>query len=172
VSRWYSVYSSLVFGLSGYLLAYFIAFGLKLCCLEPVAIGTLWWVVFNLSLSAGLAIHDGDFRRRWYCVAVRRSKLPVIHLDLDDFIEAGSSVPLIPVLFMASDLALPIFFTGGLEFNKLTQCWWRCVCLLARIMAETIRGVFSRFQRLKTKPQATLGRCTYITMVLVICLRL
>jgi general L-amino acid transport system permease protein len=70
----------------------------------------------------------------------RRSKLPIIKLFSVIYIEFWRGVPLITVLFMASNL-LPLFLPAGTgEIDKLMRALIGVTLFTAAYMAETIRG--------------------------------
>lgn len=69
----------------------------------------------------------------------RRSKLPIIKLFSVVYIEFWRGVPLITVLFMASNL-LPLFLPDGVTIDKLLRALIGVTLFTAAYMAETIRG--------------------------------
>jgi len=69
----------------------------------------------------------------------RRSKLPIIRLFSVVYIEFWRGVPLITVLFMASNL-LPLFMPTGMDVDKLLRALIGVTLFTAAYQAETIRG--------------------------------
>ncbi len=69
----------------------------------------------------------------------RRSKLPIIKLFSVIYIEFWRGVPLITVLFMASNL-LPLFLPDGVTIDKLLRALIGVTLFTAAYMAETVRG--------------------------------
>jgi general L-amino acid transport system permease protein len=69
----------------------------------------------------------------------RRSKLPIIRILCIVFIEFWRGVPLITVLFMASNM-LPLFMPAGMEVDKLLRALIGVALFTGAYLAETIRG--------------------------------
>ncbi|MDK9696091.1 MAG: amino acid ABC transporter permease [Siculibacillus sp.] len=69
----------------------------------------------------------------------RRSKLPIIRMICIVTIEFWRGVPLITVLFMASNM-LPLFMPAGMEVDKLLRALIGVAIFTSAYLAETIRG--------------------------------
>ena len=69
----------------------------------------------------------------------RRSKLPIIRMLSVVTIEFWRGVPLITVLFMASNM-LPLFMPAGMEVDKLLRALIGVAIFTSAYLAETIRG--------------------------------
>ncbi len=69
----------------------------------------------------------------------RRSTMPAVRLLCVIFIEFVRGVPLITLLFMASNM-LPLFFPEGIELDKLVRALVVVVAFSAAYMAEVVRG--------------------------------
>ena len=69
----------------------------------------------------------------------RRSKLPIVSLLSTIFIEIWRGVPLITVLFMASNM-FPLFMPEGVNFDKLIRALIGVMFFSAAYLAEVVRG--------------------------------
>jgi len=69
----------------------------------------------------------------------RQSNLRVINFFSTIYIEFIRAVPLITILFMAS-FVLPLFFTGGMDFDKLLRALIAITLFQAAYFAEVVRG--------------------------------
>ena len=69
----------------------------------------------------------------------RQSNLRVISFFSTIYIEFIRAVPLITILFMAS-FVLPLFFTGGVDFDKLLRALIAITLFQAAYFAEVVRG--------------------------------
>lgn len=69
----------------------------------------------------------------------RRSSLPIIRYLCVGFIEFWRGVPLITVLFMASNM-LPLFMPDGVTMDKLLRCLIGVALFASAYMAEVVRG--------------------------------
>ena len=69
----------------------------------------------------------------------RQSNLPIMRTLSVGFIEFVRGVPLITVLFMAS-VVLPLFFSDGIDFNKLLRALIGITLFQAAYIAEVVRG--------------------------------
>ena len=69
----------------------------------------------------------------------RQSKLRVITFFSTIYIEFIRAVPLITILFMAS-FVLPLFFTAGIDFDKLLRALIAITLFQAAYFAEVVRG--------------------------------
>ncbi len=69
----------------------------------------------------------------------RRSKMPIISKLSVIYIEFWRGVPLITVLFMAS-VMLPLFFSQGMQTDKLVRALIGVVLFNSAYMAEVVRG--------------------------------
>jgi len=69
----------------------------------------------------------------------RRSPMPVIRSFCIFYIELWRAVPLITILFMASNL-LPLFFPAGIDFDKVVRAMIAITLFQSAYTAEAIRG--------------------------------
>lgn len=69
----------------------------------------------------------------------RRSHLPVVRAICVAFIEVWRGVPLITVLFMASNM-FPLFMPEGVNFDKLLRALFGVTIFASAYMAEVVRG--------------------------------
>jgi general L-amino acid transport system permease protein len=69
----------------------------------------------------------------------RRSRLPFIRLFSIAFIEFVRGVPLITILFMASNV-FPLFLPEGMNFDKLLRAMVGIALFSAAYLAEVVRG--------------------------------
>ena len=111
-------------------------------------------IVFSLPLGILLALG-------------RRSKLPVIRWLSIAFIEIWRGVPMITVLFMASNM-LPLFLPGGADVDKLLRALVAVVLFSAAYMAETVRGGLQAVAHGQEEAARALGLGYWPTMGLVV----
>lgn len=97
----------------------------------------------------------------------RRSELPVIRALSVAFIELWRGVPLITVLFMASNM-LPLFLPEGVTFDKLLRALIAVALFSAAYMAEVVRGGLQAIPRGQYEAAKALGLGYWRTMGLVI----
>lgn len=69
----------------------------------------------------------------------RRSKMPIVRMLSIVFIEFWRGVPMITVLFMASNM-LPLFMPDGVDIDKLLRALVGVTIFTGAYLAETIRG--------------------------------
>lgn len=69
----------------------------------------------------------------------RRSRLPLIRFASIVFIEFWRGVPIITVIFLASQL-LPLILPNGVDVNKLVRALVGLALVVAAYMAEVVRG--------------------------------
>jgi len=111
-------------------------------------------IVFSLPLGILLALG-------------RRSSLPVIRWLSIAFIEIWRGVPMITVLFMASNM-LPLFLPGGADIDKLFSALVAVVLFSAAYMAETVRGGLQSIHRGQEEAARALGLGYWPTTGLVV----
>jgi general L-amino acid transport system permease protein len=97
----------------------------------------------------------------------RRSTLPVIRILCVCFIEFVRGVPLITILFMASNL-LPLFFPPELTFDKLVRALVAVSLFSAAYMAEVVRGGLQAIPKGQSEAAAALGLGYWRTTGLII----
>ena len=97
----------------------------------------------------------------------RRSKLPIIKLFSVIYIEFWRGVPLITVLFMASNL-LPLFLPDGMTVDKLVRALIGVTLFTAAYMAETIRGGLQAIPKGQYEGAMALGIGYWRMMALVV----
>jgi len=111
-------------------------------------------IVFSLPLGILLALG-------------RRSSLPVIRWLSIVFIEVWRGVPMITVLFMASNM-LPLFLPGGADVDKLLRALIAISLFSAAYMAETVRGGLQSIHRGQEEAARALGLGYWPTTGLVV----
>lgn len=97
----------------------------------------------------------------------RQSDMPVVKNLCIGFIEFIRGVPLITILFMAS-VVLPLFFSEGIEFNKLLRALIGITLFQAAYIAEVIRGGLQTIPRGQYEGYKSIGLTYWQGMILVI----
>jgi general L-amino acid transport system permease protein len=97
----------------------------------------------------------------------RRSHLPVVRAISVAFIEVWRGVPLITVLFMASNM-FPLFMPEGVNFDKLVRALLGVTIFAGAYMAEVIRGGLQAIPRGQYEAAEALGLGYWRTMGLVV----
>ena len=97
----------------------------------------------------------------------RRSKLPVVSLLSTIFIEIWRGVPLITVLFMASNM-FPLFMPEGVNFDKLLRAMIGVMFFSAAYLAEVVRGGLQAMPKGQYEASQAAGLTYWKMMALVI----
>ena len=97
----------------------------------------------------------------------RRSKLPVVSLLCTIFIEIWRGVPLITVLFMASNM-FPLFMPDGVNFDKLIRALIGVMFFSAAYLAEVVRGGLQAMPKGQYESSQAVGLTYWRMMALVI----
>lgn len=97
----------------------------------------------------------------------RQSKMPVVRLLSVVFIEVIRGVPLITILFMASQM-LPLFLPEGTNFNKLLRAMVGVAIFASAYMAEVVRGGLAAVPRGQYEGSEALGLGYWQMMIFVI----
>lgn len=97
----------------------------------------------------------------------RQSHLPILRTLSVTFIEFIRGVPLITILFMAS-VILPLFFSDGLDFDKLLRALIGITLFQAAYIAEVIRGGLQAIPKGQYEGADSLGLSYWQAMILVI----
>ena len=97
----------------------------------------------------------------------RRSKLPVVSLLCTMFIEIWRGVPLITVLFMASNM-FPLFMPEGVNFDKLIRALIGVMFFSAAYLAEVVRGGLQAMPKGQYESSQAVGLTYWRMMALVI----
>ena len=97
----------------------------------------------------------------------RRSKLPVVSLLCTIFIEIWRGVPLITVLFMASNM-FPLFMPEGVNFDKLIRALIGVMFFSAAYLAEVVRGGLQAMPKGQYEASQAVGLTYWRMMALVI----
>ena len=97
----------------------------------------------------------------------RRSKLPVVSLLCTIFIEIWRGVPLITVLFMASNM-FPLFMPEGVNFDKLIRALIGVMFFSAAYLAEVVRGGLQAMPKGQYESSQAVGLTYWRMMALVI----
>jgi len=93
--------------------------------------------------------------------------MPVVKTLCVGFIEFIRGVPLITILFMAS-VVLPLFFSDGLEFDKLLRALIGITLFQAAYIAEVIRGGLQAIPKGQYEASESLGLTYWQGMILII----
>ena len=96
----------------------------------------------------------------------RRSQMPVVKLFSVAFIELWRGVPLITVLFMASNV-LPLFMPPDVSFDKLLRALVGVALFSSAYMAEVVRGGLQAIPKGQTEAAQALGLTYWQNMGLV-----
>ncbi len=97
----------------------------------------------------------------------RRSKLPIVSLLSTIFIEIWRGVPLITVLFMASNM-FPLFMPEGVNFDKLIRALIGVMFFSAAYLAEVVRGGLQAMPKGQYEASQAAGLTYWKMMALVI----
>ena len=97
----------------------------------------------------------------------RQSDLPIMRTFSVIFIEFIRGVPLISILFMAS-VVLPLFFSDGLDFDKLLRALIGITLFQAAYIAEVIRGGLQAIPKGQYEGADSIGLGYWQAMMLVI----
>ena len=97
----------------------------------------------------------------------RRSNMPAIRLLCVIFIEFIRGVPLITLLFMASNM-LPLFFPEGIDLDKLVRALIVVVAFSAAYMAEVVRGGLQAIPKGQYEAADAMGLSYWKAMYLII----
>jgi len=113
-------------------------------------------VGITLSLPIGIVLALG-----------RRSQMPAVRLLCVIFIEFLRGVPLITLLFMASNM-LPLFFPEGVDLDKLVRALVVVVAFSAAYMAEVVRGGLQAIPKGQYEAADAMGLSYWKSMYLII----
>jgi len=97
----------------------------------------------------------------------RRSNMPVVRAICVVFIEVWRGVPLITVLFMASNM-FPLFMPEGVNLDKLLRALLGVAIFSAAYMAEVVRGGLQAIPKGQYEAAAALGLGYWRTTGLVV----
>jgi general L-amino acid transport system permease protein len=97
----------------------------------------------------------------------RRSNMPIVKLFSVIFIEVWRGVPLITVLFMASNM-LPLFLPPGVNFDKLLKALVGVALFSAAYMAEVVRGGLQAIPKGQYEAATALGLPYWRMMSLIV----
>ncbi len=97
----------------------------------------------------------------------RRSDMPAIRMLCVIFIEFIRGVPLITLLFMASNM-LPLFFPEGIDLDKLVRALVVVVAFSSAYMAEVVRGGLQAIPKGQYEAADAMGLSFWKSMFLII----
>ena len=97
----------------------------------------------------------------------RRSQMPAIRMLCVIFIEFIRGVPLITLLFMASNM-LPLFFPEGIDLDKLVRALVVVVAFSSAYMAEVVRGGLQAIPKGQYEAADAMGLSYWKSMFLII----
>ena len=93
--------------------------------------------------------------------------MPIVKFLCIGFIEFIRGVPLITILFMAS-VVLPLFFSDGIDFDKLLRALIGITLFQAAYIAEVIRGGLQAIPKGQYEASESLGLTYWQGMILII----
>ncbi|MCK5902370.1 MAG: amino acid ABC transporter permease [Cocleimonas sp.] len=97
----------------------------------------------------------------------RRSNMPIVKSICVIFIEFWRGVPLITVLFMSS-VMLPLFFSGGTDFDKLARAMIGIILFQSAYVAEVVRGGLQAIPKGQYEAAVAMGLSYWKSMFLII----
>jgi len=97
----------------------------------------------------------------------RQSDMPIVKTLCVGFIEFIRGVPLITILFMAS-VVLPLFFSDGIDFDKLLRALIGITLFQAAYIAEVVRGGLQAIPKGQYEASESLGLGYWQGMMLII----
>lgn len=97
----------------------------------------------------------------------RQSDMPILKTLCVGFIEFVRGVPLITILFMAS-VVLPLFFSDGIDFDKLLRALIGITLFQSAYIAEVIRGGLQAIPKGQYEAAESLGLGYWQGMLLII----
>ncbi|WP_413701656.1 amino acid ABC transporter permease [Psychromonas sp. KJ10-10] len=97
----------------------------------------------------------------------RQSHMPIVRTLCVGFIEFIRGVPLITILFMAS-VVLPLFFSDGIDFDKLLRALIGITLFQVAYIAEVVRGGLQAIPKGQYEVAESLGLGYWQGMVLII----
>jgi general L-amino acid transport system permease protein len=97
----------------------------------------------------------------------RQSDMPIVKSLCVGFIEFIRGVPLITILFMAS-VVLPLFFSDGIDFDKLLRALIGITLFQAAYIAEVVRGGLQAIPKGQYEAAKSLGLGYWQGMILII----
>ncbi len=134
--------------------------------LLPLVETRLWGGLFLTLVIAAVGI-VGSLPLGVLLALGRRSTLPVVRMICVGFIEVWRGVPLITVLFMASNM-FPLFMPEGVNFDKLLRALAGVTIFASAYMAEVVRGGLQAIPRGQYEAAEALGLGYWRTMGLVV----
>jgi general L-amino acid transport system permease protein len=134
--------------------------------LWPLVETRLWGGLFLTLVIAAVGI-VGSLPLGIVLALGRRSDMPVIRAICVAFIEVWRGVPLITVLFMASNM-FPLFMPEGVNFDKLVRALVGVTIFASAYMAEVVRGGLQAIPKGQYEAAEALGLGYWRTTGLVI----
>ena len=134
--------------------------------LWPLVETRLWGGLFLTLVIAAVGI-VGSLPLGILLALGRRSHMPVIRAICVAFIEVWRGVPLITVLFMASNM-FPLFMPEGVNFDKLVRALVGVTIFASAYMAEVVRGGLQAIPKGQYEAAEALGLGYWRTTGLVI----
>jgi general L-amino acid transport system permease protein len=134
--------------------------------LLPLVETRLWGGLFLTLVVAAVGI-VGSLPLGIVLALGRRSHLPVVRAICVAFIEVWRGVPLITVLFMASNM-FPLFMPEGVNFDKLLRALVGVTIFASAYMAEVIRGGLQAIPQGQYEAAGALGLGYWRMMGLVV----
>ncbi len=130
--KWFVLFLLLFYPVISYALFYGGLFGLKV-------VETSLWGGLMVTLVISLVGIVASLPLGIILALGRRSSMPIVRAVCIVFIEFWRGVPLITVLFMASNM-LPLFIPEGISLDKLLRALIGVMLFSSAYMAEVVRG--------------------------------
>lgn len=170
IAGWHRVYP--VFALAA--LAW-LAFGGRLLGVAPLTLSVTPWPLVETRLWGGLFLTlviaavgiVGSLPLGILLALGRRSDMTVVRAICVVFIEVWRGVPLITVLFMASNM-FPLFMPEGVNFDKLLRALLGVTIFASAYMAEVVRGGLQAIPAGQYEAAEALGLGYWRTTLLVV----
>jgi len=145
----------------------FIAFFLLSGGLGMETVDSSDWGGLLLTLVLGITGIVASFPIGIVLALGRRSKMPIVRTLCVCFIEFVRGVPLITILFMASNM-LPLFLPEGVNFDKLLRALIGVALFSSAYMAEVIRGGLQAIPKGQFEGADAMGLSYWQSMRLII----
>ncbi|MFD2207449.1 amino acid ABC transporter permease [Kiloniella antarctica] len=145
----------------------FIAFFLLSGGLGMETVDSSDWGGLLLTLVLGVTGIVASFPIGIVLALGRRSNMPIVRTLCVCFIEFVRGVPLITILFMASNM-LPLFLPDGVNFDKLLRALIGVALFSSAYMAEVIRGGLQAIPKGQFEGADAMGLSYWQSMRLII----
>jgi general L-amino acid transport system permease protein len=169
-ARWRRIYPLVVVATLGWLVL-----GERMLGAAPLRLSVTPWPLVETRLWGGLFLTlviaavgiVGSLPLGILLALGRRSDMPVVRAICVAFIEVWRGVPLITVLFMASNM-FPLFMPEGVNFDKLLRALLGVTIFASAYMAEVVRGGLQAIPKGQYEAAEALGLGYWRTTLLVV----